>query len=82
VRRFRIKAATRGGSKRKTAPKKTRLMGRKPRGDKRQFLVTMGPEVIKAIKTAAIADDKTASELMEEAAKDWRERRGSKAKKA
>jgi hypothetical protein len=57
-------------------------MGRKPRGDKRQFLVTMGPEVIKAIKTAAIADDKTASELMEEAAKDWRERRGSKAKKA
>jgi hypothetical protein len=49
------------------------------RGDKRQFL---GPKVIKAIKTAAIADYKTASELMEEAAKDWLERRGSKAKKA
>jgi hypothetical protein len=30
----------------------------------------MGPKVIKAIKTAAIADDTTASELMEEAAKE------------
>jgi hypothetical protein len=53
-------------------------MGRKPRGDKRQFLVSMGPEVIKAIKTAAIADDKTASELMEEAAIRWLERRNKK----
>jgi hypothetical protein len=31
----------------------------------------VGPEVIKAIKTAAIAEDKTSSELMEEAAEDW-----------
>jgi hypothetical protein len=75
VRRFQIKAATRGGSNRTTAPKKTRLTGRKPRGDKRQFL---GPEVIKAIKTAAIEDDTTASELMEEAANQWLERRKSK----
>jgi hypothetical protein len=65
-----------------TEPKKTRLKGRKPaEGDKRQFLVSMGPETIKAIKTAAIEDDTTASELMEEAANQWLERRKSKAKK-
>jgi hypothetical protein len=65
-----------------TEPKKTRLKGRKPpEGAKRQFLVTMGPETIKAIKTAAIEDDTTASELMEEAAVQWLERRKSKAKK-
>ena len=62
-----------------TEPKKTRLKGRKPpEGSKRQFLVTMGPETIKAIKTAAIALDKTASELMEDAAKEWLERRNKK----
>jgi hypothetical protein len=41
----------------------------------------MGPGVIKAIETASIADDKTASELMEEAAVQRLERRKSKAKK-
>jgi hypothetical protein len=62
-----------------TEPEKTRLKGRKPpEGAKRQFLVTMGPE---AIKTAAIEDDTTASELMEEAANQWLERRKSKPKK-
>jgi hypothetical protein len=46
--------------------------GRKPaEGDKRQFLLTMDPEVIKAIKQAAIGLDRTASEVMEDAAKDW-----------
>lgn len=65
-----------------TEPKKTRLKGRKPpEGSKRQFLTTMDPQVIKAIKTAAIEDDTTASELMEEAAVQWLERRKSKAKK-
>jgi hypothetical protein len=65
-----------------TEPKKTRLKGRKPaEGVKRQFLTTMDPEVIKAIKTAAIEDDTTASELMEEAAVQWLERRKIKAKK-
>jgi hypothetical protein len=65
-----------------TESEKTRLKGRKPpEGDKRQFLVTMGPETIKAIKTAAIEDDTTASELMEEAANQWLERRKSKPKK-
>ena len=65
--------------KRMTEPKKTRLKGRKPpEGSKRQFLVTMDPEVIKAIKTAAIEDDTTASELMEDAAKEWLARRNKK----
>jgi hypothetical protein len=62
-----------------TEPKKTRLKGRKPaEGAKRQFLTTMDPEVIKAIKTAAIEDDTTASELMEVAAKEWLARRNMK----
>ena len=46
--------------------------GRKPpEGDKRQFLTSMDPEVIRQIKQAAIGLDKTASEVMEDAAKDW-----------
>jgi Ribbon-helix-helix protein, copG family len=49
--------------------------GRKPPpGEKRQFLTTMDPEVIRAIKQAAIKLDRTASDLMEEAAKQWLER--------
>ena len=63
--------------------KKPLRKGRKPaEGDKRQFLLTMDPEVIKSIKLAAIEDDSSASEAMEEAAKQWLERRASKAKKA
>jgi hypothetical protein len=49
--------------------------GRKPPpGDKRQFLTTMDPDVIRAIKRAALDVDRTASDLMEEAAKQWLER--------
>ena len=44
--------------------------GRKPPlGDKRQFLTTMDPNVIRSIKLAAFDEDRTASEIMEEAAK-------------
>jgi len=48
-------------------PKKAPLLkGRKPaEGVRRQFLTATDPEVIKAIKTAAIGLDTTASELME-----------------
>lgn len=42
---------------------------------KRNFFATMSGEVIKAIKRAALEDDTTASEILEEAAKDWLERR-------
>ena len=49
--------------------------GRKPPpGDKRQFLTTMDPDVIRAIKQAALGLDRTASDVMEEAAKEWPER--------
>jgi Ribbon-helix-helix protein, copG family len=55
----------------KPSPKK----GRKPpQGDKRQFLTSLDPEVIKQIKQAAIGLEKTASEVMEEAAREWLER--------
>lgn len=55
----------------KPSPRK----GRKPSsGDKKQFLTSMDPEVIRRIKQAAIGQDRTASEVMEEAAKEWLER--------
>jgi hypothetical protein len=58
--------------------------GRKPApgGDKkRQFLATMDPDLIKFIKLAAIEDEKSASEILEEAARQWLERRQLKNKK-
>ena len=62
--------------------KKPVRKGRKPaEGDKRQILLTMDPQVIKAIKPAAVEDDSSASVAVEEAAKQWLERRASKAKK-
>jgi hypothetical protein len=46
--------------------------GRKPpEGEKRQFLTTMDPHVIRAIKQVALDLDRTASDIMEEAAKQW-----------
>jgi hypothetical protein len=52
----------------KPSPKR----GRKPPpGDKRHFLTTMDPDVIRAIKQAALDVDRTASDVMEEAAKQW-----------
>jgi len=55
--------------------------GRKAAGaaNKRQFLTTMAPDVIKAVKQAALEDDTTASVILETAAKEWLKRRGSKA---
>jgi Ribbon-helix-helix protein, copG family len=56
--------------------KKPLRRGRKPaEGDKRKFLATMDPEIIKALKLAAIEDDTSASEALEEAAAQWLERR-------
>jgi hypothetical protein len=55
---------------------------RKPqKGNKRQFLLTIGQEIINFIKLAAIKDEPTASEIIEEAVVQWLERRKSKAKK-
>jgi hypothetical protein len=39
--------------------------------DKRQFLTTMDPDVIGSIKQAALDLDRTASDIMEEAVKQW-----------
>jgi hypothetical protein len=39
--------------------------------DKRQFLTTMDPDVIRSIKQAALDLDRTASDIMEEAGKHW-----------
>jgi hypothetical protein len=43
-------------------------------GNKRQFLTTMDPDVIRASKQKALDLDRTASDVMEEAARDWLER--------
>jgi hypothetical protein len=51
-----------------------RTKNRLQEGDKRQFLTTMDPDVIRAIKQAALDLDRTASDVMEEAAKQWLER--------
>jgi len=45
---------------------------------KRNFFATMSAEVIKAIKLAALEDDTTASEILEEAANQWLDRRKKK----
>jgi hypothetical protein len=51
--------------------------------DRRQFLTTMSADVIKAVKQAALEDDTNAWQIMEEAAKEWLERRkANKSKKA
>ena len=60
-------------------PKNPLRKGRKPpEGDKRQFLTTMDPEVIKSVKKAAIEEETSASVILERAAKEWLERRNKK----
>ncbi|MHC2467417.1 hypothetical protein [Bradyrhizobium embrapense] len=59
--------------------KKTVKRGRRnPLGDRRQFLTMMSPDIIRAIKKAAIEDDRAAWDVMEEAARQWLERRNEK----
>jgi hypothetical protein len=47
---------------------------RPPDGEKKQFLTSMDPDVIRRIKAAAALRDQTASFVLEEAAKEWLER--------
>lgn len=49
-----------------------------PGRGKRYFLATMNETLIKDLKQAAIADDKSASECLEAATAEWLERRKSK----
>jgi hypothetical protein len=51
---------------------------KRPPVDKRNFFATMSADVIKSIKQAALEDETTASEILEEAAKQWLERRKKK----
>jgi hypothetical protein len=49
--------------------------GRKPPdGEKKQFLTSMDPTVIRRVKAAAALRDMTASNVLEEAAKEWLDR--------
>jgi hypothetical protein len=63
--------------------KKPLRKGRKPAPGlgKRYFLATMGAELIKNLKLAAIEDETSASEVLEKAAQEWLERRASKSRK-
>jgi hypothetical protein len=55
--------------------KTTAKRGRKPPdGEKKQFLTSMDPDIIRRIKAAAALKDKTASLVLEEAAKEWLDR--------
>jgi hypothetical protein len=59
--------------------KKALKRGQKsPLGDRRQFLTMMSPDVIKAIKQAALEEDRAAWDVMEQAAKQWLEGRKDK----
>ncbi len=51
---------------------KPAVTGKKPpKGEKRQFLVSMDPKLIRAVKMAALEDDRTASSVIEDAARAW-----------
>jgi hypothetical protein len=55
--------------------------GRKPPdGNKRQFLSSMDADVIRDIKVAAVGLDKSASQVLEEAAREWLERHRARKK--
>jgi hypothetical protein len=59
--------------------KKALKRGQKsPLCDRRQFLTMMSPDVIKAIKQAALEEDRAAWDVMEQAAKQWLEGRKDK----
>ena len=72
------------GKKRSKArdPKGPAVPKKAPPPGKRYFLATMDAALIKDMKQAAIADDKSASECLEIAARQWLERRGKKDLKA
>lgn len=57
------------------ADRKPATRGRKPpEGSKKQFLTSMDPDAIGRVKAAAAMRDKTASLVLEEAAKEWLDR--------
>ncbi len=49
---------------------------------RRQLLVYLEPELIKELKKAALDEDRTAYEIVEEATREWLARRGKKRRQA
>jgi hypothetical protein len=67
--------------KKSSKAKEPRAVPKKaPPPGKRYFLATMDVDLIKDMKQAGIADDKSASECLELAAKEWLERRSTAGK--
>ncbi len=56
----------------------TKRKKRTPIGDRIQLLAMMSPEIVKAIKHAAVEDERAAWDVMEEAATEWLARRKAK----
>ena len=57
------------------ADRKSATRGRKPpAGEKRQFLTSMDPDIVRRIKAAAALRDKTASMLLEDISREWLEK--------
>ncbi len=61
-------------SERTTAPSRKREDGRKA------LLVYLPPDLIKDLKRAGLDDDRLVYEIVEEASRDWLERRSEKAR--
>jgi hypothetical protein len=64
------------------AASKAALPKKAPPAGKRYFLATMDADLIKEMKQAGIALDKSASECLELAAREWLQRRGAKGDKS
>lgn len=50
--------------------------------EKRNFFATLSADVIKSIKRAAVDEETTASEILDQAAREWLERRKHKTSKS
>ena len=72
-------AGKKSGKSRDPAAPKAALPKKAPPAGKKYFLATMDIDLIKEMKQAGIAADRSASECLEEAAREWLERRGTKA---
>lgn len=67
--------------KKKSDPKEPKKRKPAPAPGKRYFLATMGDQLIKDLKVAAIDEDRSASECLEIATQEWLQRRVPKARK-
>lgn len=56
------------------AEKKARRGRKPPDGPRKQFLASLDPDVLRRIKAAAAMRDLNASQVLEEAAKEWLDR--------